>query len=67
MIKTLYCIRHGFALHNYVFQFVGPKAYTEFRDTPLLDEGIEQAKTLKENWDKINDVELVVVSSVEEH
>ena len=62
MIKTLYCIRHGFALHNYVFQFVGPKAYTEFRDTPLLDEGVEQAKTLGKNWNKINDVELVVVS-----
>lgn len=62
MNKTLYCIRHGFALHNYIYQFIGTKAYTDFRDTPLLDKGIEQAKTLGENWNKINDVELVVVS-----
>ena len=62
MNKTLYCIRHGFALHNYIYQFIGSKAYTNFRDTPLLDKGVEQAKTLGENWKKIDDVELVVVS-----
>ena len=39
MSKTLYCIRHGLALHNVLYWHVGTKAYTEYNDTPLLDEG----------------------------
>lgn len=31
-----------------IYQFIGTMAYTDFRDTPLLDRGIGQAKTLGE-------------------
>ena len=62
MEKTLFCIRHGYALHNKLFWTIGRKAYGEFRDTPLLLEGYNQAKELNKKWKDINDVELVVIS-----
>ena len=62
MKKILYCIRHGYALHNKLFNYIGTKAYTEFQDTPLLHEGISQAKNLGNNWKDIDDIELVIVS-----
>ena len=62
MNKNLYCIRHGLALHNVMFWHIGTKAYTEYRDTPLLDEGYNQANTLKNNWEEIKNIELVLVS-----
>ena len=62
MSKTLYCIRHGLALHNILYCHVGKKAYTEYNDTPLLDEGYIQAQDLKKNWEDINKIELVLVS-----
>ena len=62
MSKTLYCIRHGLALHNVLFWHVGTKAYTDYRDTPLLHKGYEQATNLKHTWEDINQIELVLVS-----
>lgn len=62
MSKTLYCIRHGLALHNVLFSHIGTKAYTEYNDTPLLDEGYLQAQHLKNTWEDINKIELVLVS-----
>jgi len=62
MEKTLYCIRHGYALHNKLFWDIGPRAYSEFRDTPLLEEGFKQAKRLNNTWNELDDVQLVVVS-----
>ena len=62
MSKTLYCIRHGFAIHNKLYHLIGNKAYREYRDTHLLMEGREQAKHLRQNWKEINDVELVIAS-----
>ncbi len=62
MSKTLYCIRHGLALHNVLFWHVGTKAYTDYRDTPLLHKGYEQATNLKNTWEDINKIELVLVS-----
>jgi len=62
MGKTIYCIRHGYALHNKLFNYIGKQAYSEFRDTPLLHEGILQAKNVCETWEHIDDVELVLVS-----
>ena len=52
MEKTIYCIRHGYALHNKLFWDIGRRAYNEFRDTPLLEEGYNQAKRLGENWSR---------------
>ena len=62
MEKHLYCIRHGLALHNVLFWHMGSKAYTEHRDTPLLDEGYLQAQKLRNTWEDINKIELVLVS-----
>jgi len=62
MTKTLYCIRHGLALHNVTFWKIGNKAYTDYRDTRLLEIGVEQARHLGKTWENIDDVELVVVS-----
>lgn len=62
MEKTIYCIRHGYALHNKLFWDIGRRAYSEFRDTPLLEEGYNQAKQLGKNWSEINNIQLVVVS-----
>ena len=61
-MKILYCIRHGYAMHNNLFKYIGTKAYTEFRDTNLLNEGIFQAKRLNKTWKNIDDVELIIVS-----
>lgn len=60
--KALYCIRHGRALHNKLFNTIGVNAYREFRDTSLLAEGKEQAKYLRQHWKEIDDVELVIAS-----
>jgi broad specificity phosphatase PhoE len=62
MSKTLYCIRHGVAVHNVLYYHIGTKAYTDYRDTPLLHEGHEQAINLKNTWEDINKIELVLVS-----
>jgi len=62
MKKTLYCIRHGTALHNINFPKIGRRAYTEFRDTPLVDFGHLESITLGQEWRDINKIELVVVS-----
>lgn len=53
MSKTLYCIRHGLATHNVLFFQIGDEAYTNYRDTPLLHEGHEQAINLKNTLGKI--------------
>ena len=62
MEKTLYCIRHGYALHNKLFRDIGLRAYTEFRDTQLLEKGYNQARVLNKTWKELYDIQLVVVS-----
>ena len=62
MTKLLYCIRHGTALHNVNFWKIGRKAYTDFKDTPLIDKGRVEAVKLGIEWKKLFSVELVLVS-----
>ena len=62
MEKTLYCIRHGYAFHNKLYKYIGERAYIEFRDTPLLEKGYNQAKMLNKTWKELDDIQLVVVS-----
>ena len=62
MRKILYCIRHGTALHNKLYWTMGRKAYTHYHDTPLLKKGWEEAELLRKEWQKLNDIDLVVVS-----
>ena len=60
--KNIYCIRHGIAFHNVLFNQMGEKAYTLYQDTPLVHEGYLQADSLSKEWNKINDIDLVLVS-----
>tara|TARA_A100000164_G_scaffold217715_1_gene193054 strand:- start:1012 stop:1590 length:579 start_codon:yes stop_codon:yes gene_type:complete len=60
--KNIYCIRHGIAFHNVLFNKMGEIAYTLYQDTPLVHEGYLQADNLSKTWGKINDIELVLVS-----
>ena len=61
-MKTLYFIRHGTALHNLLFWDIGNKAYTTYRDTPLVQKGFEEAYELGKTWKEINNIDLVLVS-----
>ena len=62
--KTLYCIRHGLSEHNINYFKYGSKTFYDpmFTDTKLVEDGIHQAISLSESWEKINDIELVLVS-----
>ena len=62
MSKTLHCIRHGTALHNVNFPKMGRQAYTEFRDTPLVDYGHIESLQFGSKWKDLDKMELVVVS-----
>lgn len=62
MTKTLYCIRHGTALHNIYFKKMGELAYRRCKDSPLLHQGVKDVDKLKQEWNDINKIELVVVS-----
>ena len=64
-MKLLYCIRHGYSLHNKLFKQIGENAYRlpECIDSYLLDEGVNDAMKLnaRENC-KLETAELVLVS-----
>ena len=60
-MKNLYFIRHGYALHNFLYWKIGKNAY-DIRDTQLLQKGIEQATNLNVTWEKKNKIDLVVCS-----
>ena len=62
MDKTLYCIRHGTALHNVLFWEYGSQVYQQYRDTPLVAKGVEEAKKLGKTWKEIDNIELILVS-----
>ena len=62
-MKTLYFIRHGYALHNEMAIEMGETAYQTIRDPPLLKKGINQACVLKKTkWFRRHKPDLVVVS-----
>ena len=60
-MKTLYLIRHGYALHNLLYWKIGKEAY-DIRDTQLMQKGVEQATHLGNKWKEINEINLVVCS-----
>lgn len=63
MSKTVFFIRHGYALHNDLFWSIGKKAYSDYVDTPLLHRGYLEADDCRENYKKmLEDVELILVS-----
>lgn len=64
MSKLLYLIRHGRALHNDNYLKYGEKTFYDpkFKDTRLTNIGHGQSNFLNKNWNKINDIDLVLVS-----
>lgn len=61
-MKNIWCIRHGTALHNELYKYIGTRAFTEFKDTHLTKKGHEESINLGKTWDKIKDIEIVFVS-----
>lgn len=64
MSKLLYCIRHGLAEHNINYHKYGVQTFYDpnYVDTKLLTHGFKQASELRETWEDINNIELVIVS-----
>jgi broad specificity phosphatase PhoE len=64
MSKNIWCIRHGTALHNTLFRLIGKKAYTDkiYTDTPLVENGEIQSRTLGSTWKNIRKIDVVFVS-----
>lgn len=64
MAKTIYCIRHGLSIHNYLYHKYGSKIFynPDYTDTLLLPEGKNQAINLNKSWKEIDNIELVIVS-----
>lgn len=64
MNKLLYLIRHGRALHNDNFLKYGEKTFYDpkYKDTRLTNIGHGQSNFLNKNWNKIYDIDLVLVS-----
>jgi len=64
MNKTLYCIRHGKALHNELYKIHGSSTFYDgdYRDTVLTPEGEKQSLDLGNNWIDKKNIELVIVS-----
>ena len=60
-MKNLYLIRHGYALHNFLYWKIGTDTY-DIRDTQLLQKGVEQATNLGNTWEEKKDIELIVCS-----
>jgi broad specificity phosphatase PhoE len=60
-MKNLYLIRHGYALHNFLYWKIGTDAY-DIRDTQLLQKGVEQATNLHDTWEEKKDIELIICS-----
>ena len=64
MSKSLYLIRHGYSLHNELFQKMGTDAFRipEVIDSPLTTLGQTQALDLGKRWTEKDNIELVLVS-----
>lgn len=62
--KNIYLIRHGEAQHNINYHKYGSKTFYDIKycDTVLTDLGHKQSKELNNTWDKIDEIELVIVS-----
>ena len=62
MNKKITCIRHGTALHNVMFDKIGIKAYSDYRDTPLVEKGVQESTELGNKWDAKSEIDIVFVS-----
>ena len=70
-MKNLYLIRHGYALHNFLYWKIGTDAY-DIRDTQLMQKGVEQATNLGNTWkekkdiDQFNSYKIVITKNYEQ-
>jgi broad specificity phosphatase PhoE len=62
MTKTLWCIRHGTALHNILDKQIGDKAYTDYTDTPLVEKGQQESLEFGKKWENLKNMDIVFVS-----
>ena len=62
--KTIWCLRHGLSLHNKMYKIIGNTAYIHLDDTNLLEEGFIQAKKTNQEWNEINNTDIVFVSRI---
>ena len=60
-MKVLQLIRHGYSLHNELFNKIGVQAFRIplSYDAPLTNHGHVESIELGYNWDKKHDIELV--------
>lgn len=65
-MKELYLIRHGHAQHNKLFDEIGVNAFydSNYQDTSLTKKGYDESIYLKSIWGEINNIELVLTSSL---
>lgn len=65
-MKDLYLIRHGNAQHNKLFDEIGVDAFYDpnYQDTILTKKGYDESIHLKSIWGEINNIELVLTSSL---
>ena len=63
-MKVLQLIRHGYSLHNELFNKIGVQAFRipATIDAPLTNHGHVESIELGHNWNKKHDIELVLVS-----
>jgi len=62
--QQIWCIRHGTALHNVLYDKIGVKAYKspKYTDTPLVDKGHVEAIQLGNTWKEKYKIDIVFVS-----
>tara|TARA_B110000261_G_scaffold121846_4_gene135921 strand:+ start:736 stop:1317 length:582 start_codon:yes stop_codon:yes gene_type:complete len=62
--QFIWCIRHGTALHNVLYDKIGAEAYNspKYTDTHLVDKGKIESINLGLSWSEKNNIEIVFVS-----
>jgi broad specificity phosphatase PhoE len=62
--QQIWCIRHGTALHNVLYDKIGVKAYKspKYTDTHLVDKGHVEAIQLGNTWKEKYKIDIVFVS-----
>jgi len=65
-MKNLYLVRHGIAQHNVLFHNMGRSVFYDkrYHDTKLTGDGVEQSIILGQTWKNINEIQLVLCSSL---
>ena len=62
--QQIWCIRHGTALHNVLYNTIGEEAYKspKYTDTPLVDKGHMESISLGLSWNETFKIDIVFVS-----